>query len=153
MSPIPSSKIDGHLALFVRAEIVRWLAESYRPFNIVKDRGFLKLMKAGRSDQWIPSPSTAARDAKTVFAAARKRISKRCSQNYSGHLHFATDCWTSPNHRAFMAVTVHRLIPVPCLICVIPPVPQRFQLGGGVPGYCCPRSLVLPAITRPTTRQ
>lgn len=28
-------------------------------------------------------------------------------QNYSGRLNFATDSWTSPNHRAFMAITVH----------------------------------------------
>jgi hypothetical protein len=24
-----------------------------------------------------------------------------------GKLHFATDAWTSPNHRAYVAVTVH----------------------------------------------
>jgi hypothetical protein len=28
-------------------------------------------------------------------------------QGYDGKLNFATDCWTSPNHCAFMAVTVH----------------------------------------------
>ena len=28
-------------------------------------------------------------------------------QEYDGKLNFATDCWTSPNHRAYMAVTVH----------------------------------------------
>ena len=28
-------------------------------------------------------------------------------QEYDGALHFATDAWTSPNHRAFVAVTVH----------------------------------------------
>lgn len=31
-------------------------------------------------------------------------------QSYDGSLSFATDCWTSPNHRAFMAVTVHLVI-------------------------------------------
>jgi hypothetical protein len=25
-------------------------------------------------------------------------------------LSFATDCWTSPNHKAFMAITVHFLV-------------------------------------------
>lgn len=29
------------------------------------------------------------------------------SQEYSGRLHFATDAWTSPNHRAFIAWMVH----------------------------------------------
>jgi hypothetical protein len=28
-------------------------------------------------------------------------------KDYSGRLHFATDAWTSPNHRAFIAWTVH----------------------------------------------
>ena len=33
--------------------------------------------------------------------------SYRRSQNYSGDLSFGTDAWTSPNHRAYVAVTVH----------------------------------------------
>ena len=28
-------------------------------------------------------------------------------QNYEGKLSFATDAWTSPNHKAYVAVTVH----------------------------------------------
>ena len=28
-------------------------------------------------------------------------------QEYDGKLNFATDAWTSPNHRAFVATTVH----------------------------------------------
>ena len=44
------------------------------------------------------------------------RVSKRTSfktwiltekKEYNGALNFATDAWTSPNHRAFVAVTVH----------------------------------------------
>ena len=30
-----------------------------------------------------------------------------CSQEHPGSLHFATDCWTSTNHRAYAAFTVH----------------------------------------------
>ena len=33
-----------------RTEIVRWVAESMRPFKIVEDRGFLSLMKTGRPE-------------------------------------------------------------------------------------------------------
>jgi hypothetical protein len=29
------------------------------------------------------------------------------TQAHPGRLHFATDAWTSPNHRAFVAWTVH----------------------------------------------
>jgi hypothetical protein len=28
-------------------------------------------------------------------------------QEYDGQLNFATDAWTSPNHKAFVAVSVH----------------------------------------------
>jgi hypothetical protein len=28
-------------------------------------------------------------------------------QDYEGALNFATDGWTSPNHKAFIAITVH----------------------------------------------
>jgi hypothetical protein len=43
-----------------RAEIVRWVAESSWPLNIVKDHGFQSLMKTGCPEYWIPSPSTVA---------------------------------------------------------------------------------------------
>jgi hypothetical protein len=28
-------------------------------------------------------------------------------QTYNGDLNFATDAWTSPNHKAFVAISVH----------------------------------------------
>lgn len=59
-----------------RAEIVRWVAESKRPFTIVKDRGFQSLMKTGRPDYYIPSAETVSRDVKMVFVRVRKRIAK-----------------------------------------------------------------------------
>jgi hypothetical protein len=59
-----------------RAEIVRWVAESKRPFTIVKDCGFQSLMKTGRPDYYIPSAETVSRDVKMVFVRVRKRIAK-----------------------------------------------------------------------------
>lgn len=59
-----------------KAEIVRWVSESMRPFDIVEDRGFLCLMKTGRPEYYIPSRSTVSRDVKQVFANVRKRIAK-----------------------------------------------------------------------------
>ena len=32
---------------------------------------------------------------------------KKKNQEYSGALNFSTDGWTSPNHKAYVAVTVH----------------------------------------------
>lgn len=62
--------------LLDRARIVRWVSESARPFDIVQDHGFLRLMKAGRPEFYIPSPSTVARDVRIVFARARQQIAK-----------------------------------------------------------------------------
>ena len=59
-----------------RAELVRWVAESNRPFHIVEDRGFQCLMKTGRPAYYLPSPSTISRDVRQVFARTRTRIAK-----------------------------------------------------------------------------
>ncbi|PPR06686.1 LOW QUALITY PROTEIN: hypothetical protein CVT26_001472 [Gymnopilus dilepis] len=87
--------------------------------KIVEDRGFKCLMKTGRPELYIPSASTVSRDVKLVFARTRERIAKLLqvtrigiysdllTQEYNGRLNFATDAWTSPNHRAYVAVMVH----------------------------------------------
>ena len=62
--------------LFTRAEIVRWVAESKRPFQIVNDRGFQSLMKTGHPDYHIPSAETVSRDVKRVFICVHARIAK-----------------------------------------------------------------------------
>jgi hypothetical protein len=59
-----------------RAEIVRWVSESKRPFKIVTDRGFRNLMKTGRPDYHIPSEHTVSRDVRNVFVSVRKQIAK-----------------------------------------------------------------------------
>lgn len=56
------------------AEIVRWVCESMRSFEIVNDRGFRDLMKTGRPEQYIPSSSMVSRDVKRVFARCRQHI-------------------------------------------------------------------------------
>jgi hypothetical protein len=112
-----------HTKVETRTEIVRWVAESLRPFKVVADRGFQCLMKTGQPNYYLPSPMTVSRDVKKVFARTRNRIAKMLQvclskinqyessnfalQEYKGKLNFATDCWTSPNHHAFIAITVH----------------------------------------------
>ncbi|KAI0776428.1 hypothetical protein BC629DRAFT_1290519, partial [Irpex lacteus] len=70
------------------------------------DRGFVRLMKTGRPQHWLPSPSTISRDTKRVFIRVRQRISNMLRE-YPGRLSFTADAWTSPNHRAFVAFLVH----------------------------------------------
>ena len=58
------------------AEMVRWIEESKRPFQIVNDRGFQSLMKTGRPGFQLPSAETISRDTKNAFVAVRQRIAK-----------------------------------------------------------------------------
>ncbi|KAG1849785.1 hypothetical protein C8R48DRAFT_750180 [Suillus tomentosus] len=80
-----------------QAEIVRWASENLRPFEIVHDRGFQSLMKTGRPEYYLPSPST---------VLTRQCIAKMTSE-YEGKINFSTDGWTSPNHRALVAILAH----------------------------------------------
>ncbi|KAG1730211.1 hypothetical protein EDB19DRAFT_1897099 [Suillus lakei] len=41
-----------------KVEIVRWVSESLRLFEVVKDQGFQLLMKMGRPEYYLPLPST-----------------------------------------------------------------------------------------------
>jgi hypothetical protein len=65
-----------HTRTETRVELVQWVSENLRPFRIVKDRGFLCLMKTERPEYHIPSPMTIARDVKMVFAQTRAWIGK-----------------------------------------------------------------------------
>ncbi|KAK6968921.1 hypothetical protein R3P38DRAFT_3337434 [Favolaschia claudopus] len=60
-----------------RVEHVRWISESLRPFTVVQDRGYRRLMKSGRPSTYIPSLRTVARDVKILFDKTRERLRKR----------------------------------------------------------------------------
>src|ERR1700728_4165267 len=42
-----------------------------------------------------------------VLAIARTKLELTYLKEHEGDLNFATDAWTSPNHKAFVALTVH----------------------------------------------
>ena len=80
-------------------------------------------MKAGCPGTSIPTPATVGHDIKISFEKCCKRIDKILKvsltfntmtailiyiyQEHPGHIHFTTNAWTSQNHRAFVAWTVH----------------------------------------------
>ncbi|KIL55138.1 hypothetical protein M378DRAFT_18219, partial [Amanita muscaria Koide BX008] len=96
----PPSKME------IRAGHVRWMAVSKRSFSLAEDEGYHFLMKTGRPEHYIPSYRTISRDICKVFLHCWEKIA-RVLQEHNGMLNLATDAWTSPNHRALVAVTVH----------------------------------------------
>ncbi|KAG1841471.1 hypothetical protein C8R48DRAFT_563096, partial [Suillus tomentosus] len=70
------------------------------------DCAFQSLMKTGRPEYYIPSPSTVSRDVRLVFARTRKQVA-RMLREYKGKINFTTDGWTSPNHHALVAFSAH----------------------------------------------
>lgn len=56
-----------------RAAIVCWVCENLCPFSIVHDQGFRILIKTGRPEYYLPSPSTVSHDVRLVFANKRSK--------------------------------------------------------------------------------
>ncbi|KAI9430132.1 hypothetical protein BJY52DRAFT_1208109 [Lactarius psammicola] len=95
-----------HTKIKAWAEFVCWVTESKCPFQIVNDHAFCCLMKTGRPECYIPSVDTLARDVKNVFINVCERIANLL-QEMDSKLSFATNAWMSPNHKAYVAITVH----------------------------------------------
>jgi len=90
----------------ISAHIAKWVAESNRPANITSDPELIELLTTGHPHRKVPSPSTVRRDVNAAYLKCRERIAKLL-QDHPGRVHFATDAWTSTNHHAFVAWTVH----------------------------------------------
>jgi hypothetical protein len=90
----------------MRAHIVRWVAESNRPASIVSNPKLIDLLTTGRPIIKVPSPNTVRHDIKAAYVKCHKRTSK-VLRDHPRHIHIATDAWSSPNHHAFVAWTVH----------------------------------------------
>jgi hypothetical protein len=88
------------------AHLVKWVTENNRPVNIINDRELQNLLTAGWPGVNLPSNRTISRDINASFLKCHDRVAKLL-QDHPGQLHFATDAWTSPNHCAFLAWTVH----------------------------------------------
>ncbi|KAI0284144.1 hypothetical protein BC826DRAFT_872328, partial [Russula brevipes] len=77
-----------------------------RPATIVSDPELINLLTTGHPHLKVPSPNTVRRDVKAAYNKCRQRITTLLRE-HPGRVHFATDAWTSTNHHAFVAWTVH----------------------------------------------
>ncbi|KAF8274192.1 hypothetical protein EI94DRAFT_1768777 [Lactarius quietus] len=66
----------------------------------------LEAWYTGRPECFILSAESLSCDVKNMFVTACGHIAKML-QEYDGKLNFATDAWTLPNHKAYIAITVH----------------------------------------------
>ena len=82
------------------------MAESNHLASIVTDPELIDLLTTGHNHLKVLSPNTVRRDVKVAYVKCREHISKFL-QEHSGLVHFATDAWTSTNHHACVAWTVH----------------------------------------------
>ena len=94
------------LTKYFSAHLVRWITENNQPINIINDHESHELLTAGCPTVELPSNSTISHNIHASFVKCKERITKLL-QDHLGCLHFTTDVWTSLNHRAFVAWTVH----------------------------------------------
>jgi hypothetical protein len=92
--------------MYVSAHIAKWVAESNRPATITSDPELINLLTTGHPHLKAPSPNTVRRDIKAAYLKCRDCVSKLL-QDHPGRIHIGTDAWTSTNHHAFVAWTVH----------------------------------------------
>jgi hypothetical protein len=91
---------------YLSAHIAKWVAENNRPASIIADPELVDILTSGRPHIKVPTPNTVRRDVKAAYAKCRGRITKLL-HDHLGRIHIATDAWTSTNHHAFVAWTVH----------------------------------------------
>ncbi|KIM42535.1 hypothetical protein M413DRAFT_34098, partial [Hebeloma cylindrosporum] len=99
---------DGSIAAAFQVKGKGKVTYSHRQYTQTETKN---LMKTGRPEYYLLSSTTVSRDVHLVFVRSRQRIASLLYMSdlskHEGKLHFATDAWTSPNHRAYVALTVH----------------------------------------------
>jgi len=97
--------------------ISHWVSESMCSFCIVKDQGLCWLCKTRQPNLYLPDETTMAKDIKFLYGWSEHRLVEELKvnlgftlihiqQSYSGQLAYKLDCWTLPNHCAFMNILV-----------------------------------------------
>ncbi|KAF8256684.1 hypothetical protein EI94DRAFT_1640431, partial [Lactarius quietus] len=99
-TPSPSTAPSGSI-------FSAFACQGQAPVNVShRTHSNTELLTTGRSGLHVPSHTTINRDIKASFEYCKDRIQKLLRE-HPGKLHFATDAWTSPNHHALIAWTVH----------------------------------------------
>ncbi|KAG8778498.1 hypothetical protein FRC12_024947 [Ceratobasidium sp. 428] len=95
----------------VRETVALWCAESARPFIIVQDPQFRRLMPR-TVRKLLPSRVTVSNDVKKIYKAVQKDI-KIMLKESRGVFHLALDMCTAPNTADLMAIVLFRCVEAP----------------------------------------
>ncbi|KIK72754.1 hypothetical protein PAXRUDRAFT_179977, partial [Paxillus rubicundulus Ve08.2h10] len=103
---VPSILRDGSITVAFERKGKGKVTYPHRQHTRLETKCFQSLMKTGRPEYYIPSRATVLRDMRLVFARTRNCIAKMLEE-YDGKVNFTTDAWMAPNHRAFIAFSIH----------------------------------------------
>ena len=86
--------------------IVKWLASSGRPVNIVDDEGFKDLMRTAAGASYVtPSRPTVSSHINELYESKKEDIKQQVTGNFDVAL--TADYWTSISSDSFLGVTAH----------------------------------------------
>ncbi|KAH7093849.1 hypothetical protein BKA62DRAFT_593638, partial [Auriculariales sp. MPI-PUGE-AT-0066] len=77
-----------------------------RPFAIVDDEAYRVINKSGRPSYELPTSRQVSADVRTVFEGCRELIREQLTNNPAA-LNFSADCWSSPNRKPVLGISVH----------------------------------------------
>lgn len=87
-------------------QLTRWIVCNDEPFQAVENQEFIKVLTLCNPNAVPPNRDTIRRRIVQSFEKERETFIIRL-KNIRGRISFSIDCWTSPNKKAFMGVTVH----------------------------------------------
>ena len=102
-------KIGKADRLAIEEELALWLCNSLRPFSLVEDEGFLKVLEKVQSCVGFYKPSSRRTMTETIqkMAATKRYQLKQEVVKDVDYYCITTDIWTSMTQDAYLAVTLH----------------------------------------------
>lgn len=102
-----SQKIDEQLGIMI--------AKEFQPFSIVENVEFRKFVNMLNPNYAIPSRKTVS---KSIIPQLLEKTKQKVKMNLSNakYIAFTTDGWTSLNNDSFVAITVHYIDSIECVL-------------------------------------
>jgi hypothetical protein len=86
--------------------LVDWVVRSDQPFTVVEDPQVLSLLRWLKPDIVVPYANIIKNAVMKTYEEMRVCIGDRMC-NAGSKISLTLDCWTSPNGKAFLGITVH----------------------------------------------